>query len=64
MMLASTVQFSKYGRSRPRGARRRRGHRSLTEVGLWCRRHPCGRSLRTQQRARTARPPDLRSVPP
>ena len=51
MMLASTVQFSKYGRSRP-----------TTATRLW-QTDPAeddpssGRSLRTQQRARPVRPP-------
>src|SRR6202034_1861496 len=51
MMLASTVQFSKYGRSRP-----------ATAIRLW-QTDPAevdptsGRSLRTQQRARPVRPP-------
>ena len=47
VMLASTVQFSRYGRSRPCPPQRRAGHRS-------CPRRPAGaaRALRTQQRAR------------
>jgi hypothetical protein len=49
VMLASTVQFSRYGRSRPRGILRRCRDRSWP-------RGPCGRSLRTQQRARPANP--------
>ena len=57
MMLASTVQFSRYGRFRspaPRGAR----DSVLAEV--W---PTGGRSLRTQQRARPAQPPGRLSVP-
>src|SRR5215471_13057856 len=56
VMLASTVQFSRYGRSRP--PERPRGHDSRS----WPR-GPCGRSLRTQQRARPANPRERRSVP-
>jgi hypothetical protein len=63
MMLASTVQFSRYGRSRPPDASRR-GLPVLAEDKPWCLRHRSGRSLRTQQRARPARPPDPRSVLP
>jgi len=49
VMLASTVQFSRYGRSRLPDA--------LTGVaGRSGPRGPCGRSLRTQQRARPANP--------
>jgi len=51
MMLASTVQFSRYGRSRSCLALRREGPGP-------CRGTPYGRSLRTQQRARPACPPD------
>src|SRR6266699_34636 len=56
MMLASTVQFSRYGRCPPSTAewRERCGP---TEV-----KQPCGRSLRTQQRARPVRSPGRRSV--
>ena len=50
VMLASTVQFSRYGRSRPPSARTGVGDRSWP-------RGPCGRSLRTQQRARPVNPP-------
>ena len=63
MMLASTVQFSRYGRSR---ALRRESRRRETGPGrgtaLGACRHRGGRSLRTQQRARPARPPDPLSV--
>src|SRR5450755_693616 len=51
MMLASTVQFSRYGRSRTPDALRR-GDPVLVEV-----RPTGGRSLRTQQRARPGRTP-------
>jgi hypothetical protein len=47
VMLASTVQFSRYGRSRPSARPCGRGGRSWP-------RGPRGRSLRTQQRARPA----------
>jgi hypothetical protein len=49
VMLASTVQFSRYGRSRPSARPCGRGGRSWP-------RGPRGRSLRTQQRARPANP--------
>jgi hypothetical protein len=49
VMLASTVQFSRYGRSRPPTRPCGRDSRSWP-------RGPCGRSLRTQQRARPANP--------
>jgi hypothetical protein len=49
VMLASTVQFSRYGRSRPPVAPHGCGGRSWP-------RGPRGRSLRTQQRARPANP--------
>jgi hypothetical protein len=57
MMLASTVQFLRYGRYpslTAAGARRIRSDRGN---------RPGGRSLRTQQRARPARPPNPRSMP-
>jgi len=57
MMLASTVQFSRYGRSRASRALRR-GDPVLAEFGP-----TCGRSLRTQQRARPRRLPGQLSVP-
>jgi hypothetical protein len=56
-MLASTVQFSRYGRSRPYHALSRRYSRSWS-------RGPSGRSLRTQQRARPTDPSLPRSIPP
>jgi hypothetical protein len=59
MMLASTVQFSRYGRSRTRFVLTRRRRRSWPKVGPRCFSHRGGRSLRTQQRARPARPPSL-----
>jgi hypothetical protein len=49
VMLASTVQFSRYGRSRPPVAPHGCSGRSWP-------RGPRGRSLRTQQRARPANP--------
>jgi hypothetical protein len=64
MMLASTVQFSKYGRSRPRDARGDEGTGPGRRYGHLMSETPSGRSLRTQQRARPVRPPDPRSVPP
>jgi hypothetical protein len=57
-MLASTVQFSRYGRSRPYHALSRAPQPVLVEGG------PRGRSLRTQQRARPADPSLPRSIPP
>src|ERR1700689_2010829 len=57
MMLASTVQFSRYGRSRspaPYGGE----IPGLAEFGP-----ACGASLRTQQRARPVQPPVRLSVP-
>jgi len=56
MMLASTVQFSRYGRSRSCLVIRR-------EDPGPCRGMPYGRSLRTQQRARPVRHADWLSVP-
>src|SRR5450755_1094807 len=56
MMLASTVQFSRYGRSRSCLVIRR-------EDPDPCRGMPYGRSLRTQQRARPVRHADWLSVP-
>src|SRR5215469_17829822 len=65
MMLASTVQFSRYGRSRALQRARRRRIRSWPRCGFRCRsRLRRGRSLRTQQRARPVRPPDPRSLLP
>jgi hypothetical protein len=52
MMLASTVQFSRYGRSRVPAAGWASGRPVLLRMPT------SGRSLRTQQRARPARPPD------
>jgi hypothetical protein len=52
MMLASTVQFSRYGRSRRSSATAWRG-----DTGPSRGRPNSGRSLRTQQRARPAHPP-------
>jgi len=63
MMLASTVQFSRYGRSRPLTLQAPR-EPVLAEEKPWCLRHRSGRSLRTQQRARPDRPPDPRSMLP
>ena len=63
MMLASTVQFSRYGRSRPSDARKRGRHRSWPRYSSWRPKTPRGRSLRTQQRARPVRPPTPLSVP-
>jgi hypothetical protein len=60
MMLASTVQFSRYGRSQPPRRTWRRRNRSWPRSGPT--KHHGGRSLRTQQRARPGRPPDPRSV--
>jgi hypothetical protein len=57
VMLASTVQFSRYGRSRL--SRALDGRCSRSEP-----RGPSGRSLRTQQRARPADPSLPRSIPP
>jgi hypothetical protein len=57
VMLASTVQFSRYGRSRLSRALAGRSSRSEP-------RGPSGRSLRTQQRARPANPSLPRSIPP
>jgi hypothetical protein len=51
MMLASTVQFSRYGRSRPYSAFRA----PPAGPGRGCHLKR-GRSLRTQQRARPAKP--------
>ena len=63
MMLASTVQFSRYGRSRADAACDSGGRsRSWPKVWRWRLAAPRGRSLRTQQRARPARPPNPRSV--
>jgi hypothetical protein len=39
MMLASTVQFSKYGRSRPRDARGGEGTGPGRRSAIWCQRH-------------------------
>ena len=55
MMLASTVQFSRYGRSRSAPRVRRFGPGPVRGG------HLCGRALRTQQRARPAHPSSLRS---
>ena len=63
MMLASTVQFSRYGRSRTRFVRTRRRRRSWPRLASGAR-HRRGRSLRTQQRARPVRPPNPRSCCP
>jgi len=57
VMLASTVQFSRYGRSRPCHALP--GATAGPDRG-----GPSGRSLRTQQRARPANPSLPRSIPP
>jgi hypothetical protein len=57
-MLASTVQFSRYGRSRPHHALSRALQPVLVEG------EPSGRSLRTQQRARPTDPSLPRSIPP
>jgi hypothetical protein len=58
MMLASTVQFLRYGRYPSLIAVWLRGF-GPTEV-----KQPCGRSLRTQQRARPAQPPRARRSMP
>jgi hypothetical protein len=60
MMLASTVQFSRYGRSRPCDVHCGRFQPVLTEGARDVR----GRSLRTQQRARPVNPPPVASLPP
>jgi hypothetical protein len=60
MMLASTVQFSRYGRSRPCDARGDEG--TGPGRGQSHQQHG-GRSLRTQQRARPGRRRRHPSVP-
>jgi hypothetical protein len=57
MMLASTVQFSRYGRFPAACAL------AGVPAGPGPRRAACGRSLRTQQRARPADPSLPRSPP-
>jgi hypothetical protein len=58
MMLASTVQFSRYGRCRCHPPNRRAPTPALAEVARLR-----GRSLRTQQRARPGFGTSRRSVP-